>query len=64
MGIGIRAGACTPGGYHVKWGVDGAGVEGAPVPLAVGAARAHASAFLAALHVSGAAAWPELTPPL
>jgi hypothetical protein len=42
-----------PGGYHVKWGVDGAGVEGVPVPLAVGAARARASVFLAALHASG-----------
>jgi hypothetical protein len=35
-----------------------------PVPLAVGAARMRASAFQAALCASGAAAQPELTPPL
>ena len=59
-GMGMGAGACTPGGYHVNWGVDGAGVGGTKV----GAARARAAAFRAALRASGAAARPELTPPL
>ena len=63
-GMGIGARACTPGRYHVNWGVDGAEVGGMPVLLAVGAACAGASAFQAALCASGAAARPELTPPL
>ena len=56
----MGAGACTPGGYHVNWEVDGAGVGGTKV----GAAHVRAAAFHAVLRASGAAAHPELTPPL
>ena len=55
-------------GSEESEGADGAAglfrnFEG-PMPFTLAAAHVHISAFWAALHASGAAAWLELTPPL